>query len=418
MRYRWTILGIGTAAQAAFSTVASGLPALAPFLKSHYRLSLGEIGVVLAAVGIGSLATLLPWGLAADRLGERVVIAVGLGAAGVVLVATGWTDGYGSLAGALVLAGMLGSSANAASGRAVMGWFAPEERGLALGIRQTSVPIGGAAAAAALPWIAHAGGTRLAFAVLGTCCAAAAVVAAVWLRDLPADSQAFASTSPLRDRTIWLLSLGAALYVTAQLAVLTFVVLFLHEERGMSAGAAAAVLAVIQVLGAGTRIAVGRWSDRRGERILPLRMLGAALAVAMLVAAAVVDAPLWLLLPAFGAAGVAGLAWNGLSFTATAETAGRARSGAALGVQQTALAVSTAVVPIAFAGGREGGLVGARVRSRGGRADRGVDRSPARAGDQACVSSVRRAITRNVGDPAGSSLNSGLTHPSSPPRCS
>ena len=349
MRYRWTILGVGTAAQAAFSMVASGLPALAPFLKSHYRLGLGEIGVVLGAVGIGSLATLLPWGLAADRLGERAVIAVGLGAAGIVLVATGWTNGYGSLTGALVLAGMLGSSANAASGRAVMGWFAPEERGLALGIRQTSVPIGGAVAAATLPWIAHAGGLRLAFVVLGTACAATAVVAAVGLRDLPTDSQTFASTSPFRDRTIWRLSLGAALYVTAQLAVLTFVVLFLHEQRGMSAGAAAAVLAVIQLLGAATRIAVGRWSDRRGERIVPLRMLGAALAVAMLVTAALTGAPLWLLLPAFVAAGVAGLAWNGLSFTATAETAGRARSGAALGIQQTALAVSTAVVPIAFA---------------------------------------------------------------------
>jgi len=30
---------------------------------------------------------------------------------------------------------------------------------------------------------------------------------------------------------------------------------------------------------------------------------------------------------------------------------------------------------------------------------------------------VSRANTRNVGDPAGSSLNSGLTQPSSPARC-
>nr|MDQ3823183.1 MFS transporter [Actinomycetota bacterium] len=44
-----------------------------------------------------------------------------------------------------------------------------------------------------------------------------------------------------------------------------------------------------------------------------------------------------------------GLSWNGLSFTAAAELAGRARSGAAIGFQQTALAVSYTVAAIGFA---------------------------------------------------------------------
>jgi MFS family permease len=48
-------------------------------------------------------------------------------------------------------------------------------------------------------------------------------------------------------------------------------------------------------------------------------------------------------------AAVFGLSWNGLSFTATAETAGRARSGAAIGLQQTFLAVGGLIAPIAFA---------------------------------------------------------------------
>jgi MFS family permease len=38
-----------------------------------------------------------------------------------------------------------------------------------------------------------------------------------------------------------------------------------------------------------------------------------------------------------------------LSFTAAAEAAGRARSGAAIGLQQTFLAASAIVAPIAFA---------------------------------------------------------------------
>ena len=49
------------------------------------------------------------------------------------------------------------------------------------------------------------------------------------------------------------------------------------------------------------------------------------------------------------AAGAISCAWNGLSFTAAAELAGRGRAGAALGFQQTALAVGSAVALPPFA---------------------------------------------------------------------
>src|SRR6476619_3750449 len=88
-RYRWVVLGAGTFAQASFPASTVGLPALGPALKSHYGLTLGETGVVLAATGIGMLFTLLPWGLVADRVDERWVIATGLtGAAGSLAVAS------------------------------------------------------------------------------------------------------------------------------------------------------------------------------------------------------------------------------------------------------------------------------------------------------------------------------------------
>ncbi|HET6643289.1 MAG TPA: hypothetical protein VFG93_08440, partial [Gaiellaceae bacterium] len=48
-------------------------------------------------------------------------------------------------------------------------------------------------------------------------------------------------------------------------------------------------------------------------------------------------------------AGTISMAWNGLSLTAAAELAGRARSGAAIGFQQTTLALIGVGVPVAFA---------------------------------------------------------------------
>jgi MFS family permease len=347
------VLAAGTFAQASFSASTLGLAALAPQLRSHYHLSVDEVGVVLGAPGIGMLPTLLPWGLLADRVGERLVIAVGLTGAAAAVVGVAETGSFASLVGLLVVAGALAASVNAASGRAVMGWFGPEERGLALGIRQTAIPIGTACAAASLPSLAAAGGTRLAFLALAGGLLAGAALGGGFLRDAPAGervaSRAQQLASPTRDPRMWLLAGGSSLYLVAQVSIISFVVLFLHLHRGLSKDAAAAVLVGINVLGIGARIGAGRWSDRRGTRLGPLREIGTALTVATALVAALVDAPLAALVPAAVVCGVLGLAWNGLSFTAAAETAGRARSGAALGFQQMLLGVVVAGAPPAFA---------------------------------------------------------------------
>src|SRR5438874_13542778 len=122
-RYRWVVLAAGTLAQASFSATSVGLPALSPTLKSEYGLSLTETGVVLAAVGIGMLFTLLPWGLVADRVDERWVIATGLTGAAALLVVASTTHGFATITAVLVAVGALGASENAASGRAIMAWL-------------------------------------------------------------------------------------------------------------------------------------------------------------------------------------------------------------------------------------------------------------------------------------------------------
>ena len=48
-RYRWVVLVVGVVAQAAFSAVSTGLPAVAPALRSHYGLTIAQLGVALAA---------------------------------------------------------------------------------------------------------------------------------------------------------------------------------------------------------------------------------------------------------------------------------------------------------------------------------------------------------------------------------
>jgi len=340
------VLGAGTFAQASFSASTVGLPALGPALKSHYGLTLGETGVVLAATGIGMLFTLLLWGLVADRVEERWVIATGLTAAAGSLAIASTTGSFGAVTGALIATGALGASVNAASGRAIMAWFPASELGLALGVRQTAIPIGGALGAVVLPTLASAGGTHAAFLFLAGSCATGATVAAVFVRggtkpehELELEDIA----SPLRDPHMWLLGLGTGLYLVAQIGITGFVVLFLHDERHIHR--AWIVLAAIYVLATAARIGSGLISDRLGRRLQPLRAIGVALAASTAAVAAATSAPLALLIPLFVIAGVLSMSWNGLAYAAAAEAAGTRKTGAALGFQQTLLGVVVAGAP-------------------------------------------------------------------------
>ena len=152
----------------------------------------------------------------------------------------------------------------------------------------------------------------------------------------------------LRDRRLWLACWGSGLYLVAQVAMMGFVVLFLHDEHGFSTGEAAAVFAVGQMFAAALRIGVGRWSDVVRSRVRPLRLIGLAIGIALALVAVLSDAPEVLLVPALVVATALSMAWNGLSFTIAAELGGR-RSGAAIGFQQTVLSALGVAAPVAFA---------------------------------------------------------------------
>jgi len=350
MRYRWVVLAVGTFAAAGYAAVPLGLAAIAPELADAYDLSVERVGLLFGISALGQVLLLLPWGLAADHFGERLVISLGLSATAAALAVTSATESFVTLLLALTAVAGFGAAAAAGSGRAVMQWFARSERGLALGIRQTAIPLGGAAAALTLPAVTAAGGVDAAFLTLAGVCLACAIAGAVALREGPAHEDDLQELGrPLRDRRIWILCIGSAFVLVAQIAIMNFVVLFLHDSRGVGTARAAAVLAGVQVIGGVLRVAGGRWSDRRGRRVPLFRRLAFALAAAMTAVAVLANASLWVLVPVLLVAGGLGMSWNGLSFTAAAEIAGRRRAGAAVGFQQTVLAVGSVITPIAFA---------------------------------------------------------------------
>jgi len=337
------VLGVGSAATAALAAVQGGLPAVAPAIQDAFDLSLVQVTAVFTAFALGTVLTLLAWGVLSDRAGERVVIGGGLAAGSLAMFGAAAADGYTALLAWMALAGMLSSSAVAASGRAVFGWFPRDERGLALGLRQTAVPAGAALASFTLPPLASAGGVDAALYALAGAMFVAAVAAAIWLRDGPRiESAAPPAPDAARDPRIWRLSAASSLMIIGQIGMTSLLVLYLYSERDWTAAHAALALGGVQVGAAIARMSAGRWSDLRDERIEPFRRLAAVAGVLLLAAA--VGGPT--AVPLLLAGGIAAMSWNGLSFTAAAEMSGRRQAGKAMGIQNTSMRVVAAGVPV------------------------------------------------------------------------
>jgi sugar phosphate permease len=351
---RWLILFVGLLAMTAGCTFQYGLAYLIPALR-HEGFSLELASILVASPTAGLLLTLIGWGAAADRWGERIVLATGLGLAGVILQVASTMHGAAGLGICLALGGAAGGSVFAASGRLILGWFARHERGLAMGIRQSAQPLGVALAAVTLPTLGTSG-TGLPLRILGGFCLVAAAFV-VWLVRDPAREQPTAGppstghtgaperrASPYRQPILWRIHAASALLVVPQFAVATFALVFLVDARGWDATAAGRLLAVAQLCGAASRLGAGYWSDRVSSRMRPMRVLAVSTGVGLLALAGAAASGSPVAVPVLLACAVVSVSTNGLAFTAVAEYAGPAWAGRALGIQNTgqnALAAAT-----------------------------------------------------------------------------
>ncbi len=355
--HRWRVLGIGVAANGCMGAAISGIPATAILLRASYGLDTSALGRALAALGLGLAVSELPWGIVADRLGDRRVLLTGLVLSGLVFLLmtafVGPTDGYSTrlLAPALLLIGAIGGSLNGSSGRAVMAWFPEAERGFAMSIRQMSLPVGGALGAFILPGTAQHWGFRAAYGELAASCLSTASFAWAWLHEPPSPtSPARPATharaqNPLREWQTWRTVCAVGALCVPQVAVVTFAAVFLNDVVGLGTRAISAAIVTVQLLAAVARVASGRFTDRRKNRrpflkacALSTALIFVSLAILLQVsqlspAGSRVSVALAVVLLVLG--GAVASAWHGIAYTELATIAGMDRVATALGLANT-----------------------------------------------------------------------------------
>ncbi len=345
----WLMLTAAMVAQVAATAVVSTPLLLIPHLHLSEGLSLVRSGALAAAPTVGTLLTLVAWGAIVDRVGERIALTAGLltlVAGTTIALAAARADDTGWLALGFLLCGVSAASTNTASGRLVVGWFPAHRRGLAMGVRQTGLPLGVGLAALVVPaWVESHGVASTVALGVGVSVFALAFVGLLVV-DPPRHGGASgdADANPyLADRRLVRIHAASALLVIPQYAVWTLMLLWLIDVHGWSAGAAGALYAVSQVLGAVGRIGAGWWSDRVGDRLGPLRTVAIAASLVMLILATIDGSPVAIVVMVL--ATMITVADNGLAFTAVAEIAGPGWAGRAFGIQNTGQYLTAAAVP-------------------------------------------------------------------------
>ncbi|EOO28254.1 major facilitator superfamily transporter [Bacillus cereus BAG1X2-3] len=151
--YKWAMLILATVAQTTATLITYGVGAFALFWKEEYALTNTEGGLLVSVVNIGPLFCMLFVGRLLDQYNEKLLISISSFLLGGSFLLTNMVNGFNGLLFVLLLVGTFYSVSQPGGSKVIMKWFRKENRGLAIGIRQAGIPIGGTLAGVLIPFL-------------------------------------------------------------------------------------------------------------------------------------------------------------------------------------------------------------------------------------------------------------------------
>ncbi|WP_344956898.1 MFS transporter [Actinomadura miaoliensis] len=245
-------------------------PYLGLYLTTARDLSLRQAGVVLAVLGLGTVAGQLAGGALADRIGRRATLTLATLAAGAGLLALGHAQGMPAITAAALVTGMALDMWRPASAAIVADLIAPADRPRAFGLLFWATNLGFSAAMVAGGALAHAGYHWL-FWIDALTCAVFGLL--VW-RAVPEtrpdgagghEPGGFADV--LRDRVMTAFVLICLVYTFVLMQYMTTMPLAMREH-GLGPEAYGLVIAVNGVVIVTVQPLVGAWLSRRDHSLV------------------------------------------------------------------------------------------------------------------------------------------------------
>ncbi|MED0978470.1 MFS transporter [Bacillus paramycoides] len=151
--YKWIMLIFATITQETATLITYGVGAFALFWKEEYSLTNMQSGLLVSVVNIGPLFCMLFVGRLLDRYNEKLLITISSFLLGGSLLLTNIVNEFTGLLFVLLLVGAFYSVSQPGGSKVIIKWFSKENRGLAMGIRQAGIPIGGMLAGVLIPFL-------------------------------------------------------------------------------------------------------------------------------------------------------------------------------------------------------------------------------------------------------------------------
>ncbi|MFJ8089194.1 MFS transporter [Lysinibacillus sp. NPDC095746] len=292
--YKWIIVLVATLSQTAATFVTYGMGPIATFYQIEWGLSSLQTGFIVSAVNIGPIFSMILFGYLMDKRGEKQIIGWGsilLGFSALLLMLV---NNYAVLLFLLLIVGIWYGSAQTGGSTAIVKWFPDKHRGLAIGIRQTGIPIGGALASAILTYMYYHYSLTSVHLVQGIVAIAGGLLFLLIYQE-PKNRVAVAATSVTfkekleaikNNKNLYPIYIVGIVMMTLQMILVAHFMSYLHQEGGYSFTAAGQYLSLVLIGGMIGRVAIAWISDQffaqKREFLLMIVMASAVILIIIL----------------------------------------------------------------------------------------------------------------------------------------
>ena len=336
------------------------LPPLIPFLQSELNMNYTHVGSIMTFLYLGAMVISLPAGWLTDRLSIKKMVLLSQVMMGCFVILYSLVGNY---IAAILLAFAMGVAygmVNPPTTIGIMLLVRKEMRGIAMSIKQTGVPLGGALAAGLLPPLALRFSWKVSFIFAGGAIILSGLLSQLLYQqsqrnninahfDPKGKSQEICGRTYL-DKNIIFLGIGGAFCAIVQISLVTYIILYLKDVKNFDLILAAFCLTLVNIGGILGRVFWGMVSDWlfKGSRKALLKIIVSLIFLTSLILALNMPLSLVVLFVVLFIFGFSAMGWNGIFLAFIGELADKDTAGRAVGLCMMFTFIGNLFGPILF----------------------------------------------------------------------
>ncbi|PWN77213.1 MFS transporter [Bacillus cereus] len=359
--YKWVMLIVATIAQTTATLITYGVGVFALFWKEEYALTNTESGLLVSVVNVGPLFCMLFVGRLLDQYNEKILISISSFLLGSSLLLTNIVNGFNGLLFVLLLIGMFYSVSQPGGNKVILKWFRKENRGLAMGIRQAGIPVGGALAGVLIPFLTVQYNMTYAINSIACICIMGGVLFFVFYKEPYVQEEARKGHNNISfwmelkvvicKKELYPIYITGICMISLQMVLVGHFMKFLAGEQSITSIVAGTVFSVMFFSGMIGRIALAAISDvlYKGNRRIPLFIaVCASIGLILLLVMNIHTIMSGVLYSVSALLGFFSIGWFSLFIAEVAELASEESVGITVSVALTLNQIAIIVAPVLF----------------------------------------------------------------------